>query len=469
MTSFRFYVGTHASSGMPSIHKCEVDFDKMTFTPLYSMQGISDPTYLAGPKDSILYALGRSDGGGTVNALKEDSHGLAIMNTLLSEGQGPCHICVDPDREFLLCANYGSGSISLFDLSSDGSLQSLCDFRQYSGEGFDSEDRQKGPHAHYAAFHPIGIKASAMPAAGKAIEQSAEHKTLRQQAEFEASAIPATGNQPAWDEVLVCDLGLDTVYVYEFDRKSRKLANTTRNIHLPAGSGPRHLAFHDAHPGMLYVLTEMANTIFVYEYKEEYSDNGGNECCDARRDAGTNECGKSEILPDSQSKQMGGQYICVQVISAVPSGSESNEICDSDPALMQPSTADNGSIGCAIRFTADGEFLFVSSRLGYQSISAFHCGTDGRLRFCSRSLCGGITPRDFNVFEEADSLKTVKQDPAALSETPDSRICHLLVANQDSDLITALQFDRASEELSLLDMKMQAFKPTCILPDIRHE
>ena len=404
MTSFRFFVGTHASSGMPSILKCEVDFDKMAFTPLYSMQGISDPTYLAGPKDSILYALGRSDGGGTVNALKEDSHGLAIMNTLLSEGQGPCHICVDPDREFLLCANYGSGSISLFDLNSDGSLQSMCDFHQYSGAGSDSEDRQKGPHAHYAAFHPIGIK---------------------------ASAIPATGSQPSWDEVLVCDLGLDTVYVYELDRQSRRLANTTRNIHLPAGSGPRHLAFHDAHPGMLYVLTEMANTIFVYEYKEEYSDNGGNECCDARRDAGTNECGKS--------------------------------------ALMQPSTADNGSIGCAIRFTADGEFLFVSSRLGYQSISAFHCGTDGRLRFCSRSLCGGITPRDFNVFEEADSLKTVKQDPAALSETPDSRICHLLVANQDSNLITALQFDRASEELSLLDMEMQAFKPTCILPDIRHE
>ena len=442
MTSFRFFVGTHASSGMPSILKCEVDFDKMAFTPLYSMQGISDPTYLAGPKDSILYALGRSDGGGTVNALKEDSHGLAIMNTLLSEGQGPCHICVDPDREFLLCANYGSGSISLFDLNSDGSLQSMCDFRQYSGAGSDSEDRQKGPHAHYAAFHPIGIK---------------------------ASAIPATGSQPSWDEVLVCDLGLDTVYVYELDRQSRRLANTTRNIHLPAGSGPRHLAFHDAHPGMLYVLTEMANTIFVYEYKEEYSDNGGNECCDARRDAGTNECGKSETLYDSQNKHAGGQYICVQVISAVPSGNGSNEICDSDPALMQPSTADNGSIGCAIRFTADGEFLFVSSRLGYQSISAFHCGTDGRLRFCSRSLCGGITPRDFNVFEEADSLKTVKQDPAALSETPDSRICHLLVANQDSDLITALQFDRASEELSLLDMKMQAFKPTCILPDIRHE
>jgi hypothetical protein len=41
---------------------------------------------------------------------------------------------------------------------------------------------------------------------------------------------------------------------------------------------------------------------------------------------------------------------------------------------------------------------------------------------------------------------------------------HLLVANQDSDLVTALRFDRRTEKLSLLHMKMQAVKPTCILP-----
>ena len=112
---------------------------------------------------------------------------------------------------------------------------------------------------------------------------------------------------------------------------------------------------------------------------------------------------------------------------------------------MLPPTADNGSIGCAIRFSADGQYLFVSSRLGYQSISAFRCDPDGRLHFCSRCLCGGITPRDFNVFEDAGAD-------------------YILTANQDSDLITALKFDRKAEELTLLDMKMHAVKPTCILP-----
>ena len=158
---------------------------------------------------------------------------------------------------------------------------------------------------------------------------------------------------------------------------------------------------------MLFVLTEMANTIFTYRY-------------DPKSD----------------------KYVLVQQISAVSDAA-------SDEALMQPSTADNGSIGCAIRFTGDGKYLFVSSRRGYQSISAFRCDPDGKFCFADRSLCGGITPRDFNVFE---------------SDDPADQVAHLLVANQDSDLITTLRFDRKTEKLSLMDMKMQAVKPTCILP-----
>jgi 6-phosphogluconolactonase len=353
------------------------------------MQGIPDPTYLAGPANDVLYALGKTPEGGAVYALRQKSGAdctdgadsgsglgaesdsriaLTIMNSLLSAGQGPCHISLDPRGEYLLCAIYGSGSVALFTLGSDGSINALSDFRQYSGVGYDSSDRQKGPHAHFATFHSER------------------------------------------NEVLVCDLGLDMVCVYELDRAGGKLLDTDRSIRLPDGAGPRHLAFHSSHPGMLFVIAEMANTIFAYRFDE------------ASR-----------------------QCLLVQSISAVPSGPDSDEITPSDRELMLPPTADNGSIGCAIRFSSDGEYLFVSSRLGYQSISAFRCGHDGQLRFCSRCLCGGITPRDFNVFEG-------------------NGVDYILSANQDSDLITALRFDRGTENLTLLNMKMQANKPTCILP-----
>ena len=322
MKTFRFFAGTHASAGQDSLCLCEADFQEAAFTELYTMREISDPTYLALSPDRILYTFGKTAAGVSVYAIRDQ----VVLNSL------PC----------------ASGR----------------------GVGFDSEDRQKGPHAHFSVFHPER------------------------------------------DEVLVCDLGLDTVNVYELDRSAHKLRETNRTIRLPDGSGPRHLAFSDKHPGMLFVLTEMANTIFTYRY-------------------------------DSESDK----YVLVQQISAVCDGASCAS--PSDPALMQPPTADNGSIGCAIRFTTDGKYLFVSSRLGYQSISAFRCDPDGKLCFVSRCLCGGITPRDFNVFE---------------SDDPSDQVAHLLVANQDSDLITALRFDRRAEKLSLLDMKMQAVKPTCILP-----
>ena len=391
MSTYSFYIGTHAPASKTCIYRCEADFENLTFSTLYTMQGIPDPTYLAGPANDVLYALGKTPEGGAVYALRQESgadctvgagsgsnsglgaesdcrSALTIMNSLPSAGQGPCHISLDPRGEYLLCANYGSGSAALFALGSDGSISALSDFRQYSGVGYDSSDRQKGPHAHFAAFHSER------------------------------------------DEVLVCDLGLDMVYVYELDRAGGKLLDTDRSIRLPDGAGPRHLAFHGGHPGMLFVIAEMANTIFAYRFDEA-----------------------------------GRQYLLVQSVSAVPSGPDSGEVTPSDRKLMLPPTADNGSIGCAIRFSSDGKYLFVSSRLGYQSISAFRLGHDGQLRFCSRCLCGGITPRDFNVFEG-------------------NGLDYILVANQDSDLITALRFDRETEVLTLLDMKMPANKPTCILP-----
>ena len=389
MFNYRFYIGTHASVDRPSIYLCEADFKEGSFTTIHTMQGISDPTYLTISPRGTLYALGRTSDSGSVCALRRESaqspEGLTLLNALSSGGTGPCHISVDERGEFLLCANYVSGSVALYDLSSDGSILSLCDFRQYSGVGFDSEDRQKGPHAHFAAFYS---KSCGAP----------------------CSAASDPDLSDARDEVLVCDLGLDMVYVYELDRTARKLRDTDRSIRLPDGTGPRHLAFSKEHPGMLFILTEMANSIFSYKYDPE--------CC---------------------------KYVQVQRFSAVDGAS-------SEEALMVPPTADHGSIGCAIRFTGDGRYLFVSSRLGYQSISAFRCDTDGRLSFADRCLCGGITPRDFNIFENDE----------AVPDSPDS--VFLLVANQDSDLITALQFDRRSEKLSLLDMKMQAGKPTCILP-----
>ena len=59
--------------------------------------------------------------------------------------------------------------------------------------------------------------------------------------------------------------------------------------------------------------------------------------------------------------------------------------------------------------------------------------------FLDRAPSGGITPRDFGAAED-----------------------HLIIANQDSDNVTFLRFDRASGRLQSRPFTLTSVKPTCI-------
>ena len=62
--------------------------------------------------------------------------------------------------------------------------------------------------------------------------------------------------------VLVNDLGLDATIVYSFDAAAGKLTEVTR-IAAPAGSGPRHLAWHP-NGRIVYSINELSNTLSTY-------------------------------------------------------------------------------------------------------------------------------------------------------------------------------------------------------------
>ena len=122
MKTFRFLIGTHASAGLDSLCFCEADFKAEAFTALYTMQDISEPTYLALSSDRILYTFGKTAAGVSVYAIREQ----AVISSLPCASGGPCHISVDERGEFLLVAGYGSGTVSLYDLNTDGSIRGLC-------------------------------------------------------------------------------------------------------------------------------------------------------------------------------------------------------------------------------------------------------------------------------------------------------------------------------------------------------
>jgi 6-phosphogluconolactonase len=134
-----------------------------------------------------------------------------------SGGEAPCHVAVDPRGEYLAVANYASGTIALF--RAGDRLSGPVARYQNRGGGPDPE-RQHGPHAHWVGFTPDG------------------------------------------SSLLCVDLGRDIVSALQVDRERGALHAPTDLYHAPAGSGPRHLAFHPALP-VAYLVSEMAATLTV--------------------------------------------------------------------------------------------------------------------------------------------------------------------------------------------------------------
>jgi 6-phosphogluconolactonase len=176
------------------------------------------PSFLAlHPTLPVLYAVADvvNDAGtrsGAVQAFAVDAAtgSLTPLNHQPAGGGGPCHVAVDAGGRVALAANYGGGSAICLGLAEDGSLQPVVagqpgGFLQHvydrkSDEGFDAR-RQEKPHGHSIDPTPDGRFA------------------------------------------IVCDLGLDKVFVHALDRDRATLAPHTAAT-TKAGAGPRHFALH---------------------------------------------------------------------------------------------------------------------------------------------------------------------------------------------------------------------------------
>lgn len=99
------------------------------------------------------------------------------------------------------------------------------------------------------------------------------------------------------------------------------------------------------------------------------------------------------------------------------------------------------NISAALKLSHDGRALFVSNR-GDDSIAVFRILPDGRLERSGICKTGGRTPRDFAVFGS-----------------------YLVVANQDSDLLTVLHYDSSQYSLTPTGISAPVLRPTRILPD----
>jgi 6-phosphogluconolactonase len=196
--------------------------------------GVENPSYLAGdPSRRYLYAVNGSpsiDGvpGGAVSAFRIDpvSGHLAFINRQRTVGPGPCHLAITGDGRYVLATSFHAGNVVVFPVGPDGGLLPASDLVWHQGHSVHPE-RQAGPHAHSV--------------------------NLDRSERF----------------ALVCDLGLDRIFVYRLDRESgRLIPNEPPFASARRGAGPRHLAFHPSGRSA-FAINEIGSSLTAYRFDEE--------------------------------------------------------------------------------------------------------------------------------------------------------------------------------------------------------
>jgi 6-phosphogluconolactonase len=172
------------------------------------------------------YAVNRTDGS------------LTLLNRQDAQGKNPVHVALTPKQNYLLAANYGSGSVASFPVAEDGSLLPAVSVRQSTGPagralpeaaaiGSFAASGHDSPHAHMIASDPSG--------------------------KFAFST----------------DLGLDRLYQWRFDQNTGSLTpNTPAFIKASsAGAGPRHFVFHP-NGKYVYLVNEESSTLTLYHFDQ---------------------------------------------------------------------------------------------------------------------------------------------------------------------------------------------------------
>ncbi len=223
---YEVYVGGYQSPDQAGIH--HLHFDSTTGSLSYrdGVLGIENPSYLYWDRArSHLYAVSESSQGPKVFSYRVQPDGsLVLENSESSSGGSPCHLMETPDGRALLTTNYMGGSVDWFHLDETGRLFPRSSQVTHVGRGL-RDDRQSEPHPHSSWVDPSG------------------------------------------SYILVPDLGLDRLVVYQIDPEGQTLRPFTQ-VKSPAGSGPRHLVFHPQ-GGFAYVINELNSTVSVYRYSAD--------------------------------------------------------------------------------------------------------------------------------------------------------------------------------------------------------
>ncbi|MGB7595413.1 MAG: lactonase family protein [Erysipelotrichaceae bacterium] len=270
-------LGTYTKHSSKGIYQINLNTDTKRLEKLTLLAEIQNATYIAVDRNR-LYAIVKDGGSGL--RMYEDGR---IVNQVTHEETPSCFVSCVPAKEIVMTANYHGGHIDLYS-TQERKLRHLQRITY-----------PEGSHAHCIEY------------------------------------------VPRFNEVIVCDLGLDKVLAYSINDLQLVLKDT---FYALPKQGPRHFTVHPVLP-IIYVMTELSCEVLVLKRSE-------------------------------------GAFELIQTLSTLPEGE------------------DQIKSGSAIRISPDGKFLYVSNR-GHDSITAFEIKTEGKLSFIQNISTFGKNPRDFNL------------------------------------------------------------------------
>ncbi|WP_082918242.1 lactonase family protein [Oceanobacillus sp. Castelsardo] len=294
------YIGTYTKKASEGIYTFELDTEERKISNVNVAAKVDSPTYLKLTNDNkFLFSVAKDGENGGVASFQVNhgTGGLKAINKQLEPGANPCHINTDTDYQFLFSTNYHKGTVDSYKINQHtGEISQAISTIQHTGNGPDS--RQEKAHVHYAGMTPDG------------------------------------------KYLAVVDLGSDLLVTYQVGENG-ELVEVSRLV-VPAGSGPRHLAFHPRLSSIAYLVTEFSGEVFVLSYD-----------------------------------QTNGSFSIVQSIKTIPEDFKEN------------------NQGSAIHVSSDGKFVYSGNR-GHNSIAVFKVDTEtGQLTFIENTPTEGDWPRDF--------------------------------------------------------------------------
>ena len=221
-------VGTYTSGKSNGIYVYRFDEETGASEYVSEVEAVN-PTYLAVSSDErYVYSVGENGGNAAVAyafTFDKTTGKLSLINAQPTNSPGPCYISTDHTGRFVVTANYTGGTVSVFPLAADGSLQPTEKVFEFEGSGLDA-NRQDKPHLHCAVFSP-------------------DRRYL-----------------------YAADLGTDRLHVFTTSATTPFLTpGVPKAFNLEPGSGPRHLTFHP-NGKYAYLINELSGKVTVFHYAD---------------------------------------------------------------------------------------------------------------------------------------------------------------------------------------------------------